>query len=379
VTRLAALVAVLALSSAAAQRPAQVDVSQAPGPQNEASIAVDPANPSVPVAASQNFPACGVRVYGSTDGGSHWSSELLRLPDAARIEAAVGRRFCAGNEWVAIAGSARQYVAFVGRNPSDPATNGLSHSDDGGATWSEPARLNAIGGWGVQLAPAADGAVDAAWWGGPTLVLVRSTDGGATFPVVRRFASLLGFLDFGGGMVSAQPTEPVQPRPALGVDRSAGRFKGRVYAAYSRPTSDGRRIFVAAFGRDLRPVTTRVVAPARRGAFDEFVPSLAVDPTTGIVWTCFYLSGTGAARTLATFSCATSRDGGAHWTAPFAAASVASNETRPGAFSRGVSSEYASYEGLAAADGVAHPIWTDTRRLATLGEELYTTRLTAPR
>jgi len=28
------------------------------------------------------------------------------------------------------------------------------------------------------------------------------------------------------------------------------------------------------------------------------------------------------------------------------------------------------------ANGVAHPVWTDTRDLSTLAEEIYTTRLT---
>ena len=38
--------------------------------------------------------------------------------------------------------------------------------------------------------------------------------------------------------------------------------------------------------------------------------------------------------------------------------------------------EYGDYEGLAVAAGVAHPVWTDTRRLRTLREEVYTTTLT---
>ena len=59
-------------------------------------------------------------------------------------------------------------------------------------------------------------------------------------------------------------------------------------------------------------------------------------------------------------------------TKPFRAASVASDETQPGADPR----EYGDYEGLAVANGVAHPIWTDSRNLAVRGEEIYTTTLT---
>ena len=54
------------------------------------------------------------------------------------------------------------------------------------------------------------------------------------------------------------------------------------------------------------------------------------------------------------------------------AASVPSDETQPGADLR----QYGDYEGLVVANGVAHPIWTDSRHLRTLQEEIYTTVLT---
>jgi len=40
--------------------------------------------------------------------------------------------------------------------------------------------------------------------------------------------------------------------------------------------------------------------------------------------------------------------------------------------------EYGDYAGLAVANGVAHPMWTDSRELATSGEEIYTTALQLP-
>lgn len=55
-----------------------------------------------------------------------------------------------------------------------------------------------------------------------------------------------------------------------------------------------------------------------------------------------------------------------------AVASVRSNESRPPADPF----QYGDYEGLAVgSDGLAHPIWTDARDLATLSEEIYTTTL----
>ena len=40
---------------------------------------------------------------------------------------------------------------------------------------------------------------------------------------------------------------------------------------------------------------------------------------------------------------------------------------------------YGDHEAVVAADGVAHPFWTDSRDLATRGEEIYTTSVRAPR
>src|SRR5262249_25529593 len=102
---------------------------------------------------------------------------------------------------------------------------------------------------------------------------------------------------------------------------------------------------------------------------------LAVDARSGRLWACFYRTGRGPARRSATFSCATSRDG-VRWGVPVAVASSASNETVPNAFKGFVGREFGDYEGIAVAGGVAHPIWTDSRRLATSGEEIYTTTLT---
>ena len=77
------------------------------------------------------------------------------------------------------------------------------------------------------------------------------------------------------------------------------------------------------------------------------------------------------------YSCTASWDGAATWATPVAAASVASDETQPGAAKGERGRLYGDYEGLAAAGGVAHPIWTDSRKLQTLQEEIYTARLTA--
>src|SRR5215469_6694842 len=60
-----------------------VDVSQAPYAQDEVSAAVDPTNPQILLAGSNDLQSTSVRVYGSGDGGSHWLSASLPLPSTA--------------------------------------------------------------------------------------------------------------------------------------------------------------------------------------------------------------------------------------------------------------------------------------------------------
>jgi len=115
----------------------------------------------------------------------------------------------------------------------------------------------------------------------------------------------------------------------------------------------------------------RVVVRAPGGkTSDQFWAQSAVDQSNGTLWLCFYDTAGDRGRTKVYYTCSFSRNGGRTWARPLRAASAPSDETQPGAH------QYGYYQGLAAADGVAHPIWTDTRDLVDLDEEIYTARLT---
>ena len=98
---------------------------------------------------------------------------------------------------------------------------------------------------------------------------------------------------------------------------------------------------MAAYDLELNPIRgfPRRIGAVERKPADQFWPTSAVDERSGRLVLCFYASGTGAARARATFSCAVS-------------------------------------DALAVSDGVAHPVWTDTRLGRTpLAEEIFMTRL----
>jgi hypothetical protein len=263
----------------------------------------------------------------------------------------------------------------------------VSSSDDGGRTWSAPVRANRSGEQlsYVTLATSRRGTLYVAWHDISAfhVNIAMSTDGGKTFggeQQVVAFAIVTIPSCAAGIVIPAQKRTCVQPNPIVSVDTSAGRYAGRVYVTYTLTDFQGDKgIAVTVFDSRLRPLVgypvhkqALLIAPAPLSAnSDQFWPASAVDPSDGTFWTCFYDTRGDPKRTRAYYSCTYSTDGGGTWAKPVRAASAASDETKATADPR----EYGDYEGLAVANGVAHPIWTDGRKLASRGEEIYTTTL----
>jgi hypothetical protein len=267
----------------------------------------------------------------------------------------------------------------------------MSSSDDGGRTWSKPVRVNRTGREVTypSVAVSRSGIVYVAWddSGSYRLDIARSTDGGASFGAPRTAAafSIVPIPQCGSGiLIRAVRGQCLRANPVVTVDTSRGPNAGRVYLSYLKTATAGARsIFLAVFDPALRrlPFVGAVedgkeVKPfggvtANNSAPDRFWPASAVDPSSGTLWVCFYQTTRGAVRTKATYTCTSSRDGGRTFGPLQRAATVPSDETQTGADPRA----YGDYEGVAAANGVAHPIWTDSRDLGELGEEIYTTPL----
>ena len=423
----------------------EVNVSRLPGAQSEPTVAIDPSNEQILLAGSNNLAEGSMPIYSSTDGGVTWETGSTAPPPPSRSAS------CAGDPGVAIDARGRQYysylratpcssgeprlfvvsrpgpnaawskpvlVAHPGRSlfddkpaiavdasPASPNLNRvyvawsrishrsiysivLSHSDDGGRTWSRPVKVNREGTElkYATIAVSRKGIVYVAWDDNSaySLKMARSTNGGDSFEPQRHVVSfsIVPIPHCGSGVVIvAHGLACIHANPILSVDRSRGRFAGRVYLSYGRTHFSGSpNVIVHAYTRKLRPIRlsrsrdegVSVVRTAAGAHPARFWAQSAVDPSTGALWVCFYdtTGNTGARR--AYYRCTVSRDGGRTWTAAIRAASVASDATQPGANLRA----YGDYQGLAVANGVAHPMWTDTRDLSTLAEEIYTTRLT---
>lgn len=415
----------------------QVDVSRAPLVQSEATIAIDPADPRLMLAGS-NDQLFVTRVYTSRDGGRRWRS--LGGPPLA------GRAQCGfGDPAIAIAEDGREYYAFlanlscnqpefrshlfvsarprfgsewhsypvarpgggrfiwddkpaiaVGDNTRGPHRGRVylawsrrlsgraealetSFSDDGGRAWATPVPVGegrfvplsssvAVGPGGGVYVVATDPFEGLLW-------AAESTDGGARFGRLRviaatapRYSTSCSESAF---PIPAQAARCVNANPVVNVV-TRGREAGDVVVTYESSKANGTQgVYAEGFDPELRRRFRVRVTPSDREPADQFLPVSAIDPANGDLWACFYDTTGDSARTHAWYTCTVSRDGGRTWSMPVRAASVPSDETHGGYL------QYGDYEGVAADDGVAHPIWTDTRDEPVRAEEVFTTAIRA--
>src|SRR5438552_532087 len=181
-----------------------VDVSNETGPQSETAIAIDPSNPQVVVAGSNEIDRLPMRGYFSANGGSSWGGVDLPLPPASSTN---GTDF-GSDPGVAFDTRGNVYYVYivVFFNRFFASIQGtemaVAKSVDGGATWPQVTYFNFNSGSGkfndkpmiaVDTNPASPhrdsvyvGWDNASLFNGKSsannsLVFSRSTDGGASF------------------------------------------------------------------------------------------------------------------------------------------------------------------------------------------------------
>jgi hypothetical protein len=248
----------------------------------------------------------------------------------------------------------------------------LARSSDHGATFTTTRVDNANGqGLGIGAVPfvGTNGEVYVAWndYGANTIAFNRSFDGGATWDRQNVIAAKSIPFDIA---IPAEFNRAALVYPACDVDRSKGTHRGRLVCSWMDLAGNGTTDILISFSDD-RGSTWSLPHPATDAlpfAVDRFNQWLSVDPVTSEVNVSFYdtRNDTTGSRYMTDTYLSRSSDGGATFGPNARVSTASSNEHDCGGLfpcsSINYGNQQGDYEGLVAYGGVAHPIWTDSRR-----------------
>jgi peptide/nickel transport system permease protein len=407
-----------------------VNVSRAPGAQSQAAATVDATHRGVLFGASNDTSLRTIRVYASTDDGRSWSSAAgpsLGADACARGEPTVavdarGREYVAFSvsgictaydptpyvvvavrsgptgDWTVHRLGTRRPADFWDDYPSVVAGPGgrvyvawsrlvrwtyegivIGTSADGGRTWSSPRLISPRLSYPrlATAAVAADGTLYVAGVDARFGVWVaRSRDGGKSFRVAR-VARLPGNRTAECATASRHPT-PFQGIRCLGPNPTVVATADRVFVTYGVGwPGETQSVRIGVLDSALHRVWAGTVGGVDATA-DRFWPTLALDHSNGRLWVCFYDTSGDKSRKQAWFSCTHSQDGHI-WAKPLRVARDSSSpevlweDARVYAFGDVIG--FGGYTAVAAAGGVAHPLWIDTRDVGGNKQEVFGARL----
>ena len=405
------------------------NASNWPGTQAEVSIAIDPSDPAVVLAATMSVGDGRILAMSSRDFGVTWTRVPVPKGDGSTID---------NDPMVAFD---TQGAAYLARIPAGPAGTSIDvvRSPDGGRTW-EPAVRISSSGLDDKVALAVDDTPDSPWrdrvyvaWKLPRggVFVALSVDRGATFTAPRRIddaavsgldlavaadgAVYLAFTNYPqhsirvmrslDGGESFAPSVAVAPtrarafvvppsqciRPALvhssvSVDRSSGPRRGSVYAAWSDylPGVDSTQCpetcgapaicvpgvyFSRSDDGGLSWSPPALVDEDRAGEVDRYHQWIRVDRSTGAVAVAYKDSRNDPTRAGADVYLRRSTDGGASWEPSLRLSSATSRAT--------TNFQFGDYQSVAAEGGNVYAAWSDYRQSPSEGE-IYVRRWAAP-
>jgi Tol biopolymer transport system component len=165
--------------------------------------------------------------------------------------------------------------------------------------------------------------------------------------------ALAGFLQ-----IPAQ--ENITANLGLAYDRTQGPHHGRVYLVYTDIPSGGGTAVYLRYSDDNGSNWSDPVSVSRNPAGTyAFLPSLAVDQTTGDVGVTWYDTSADPAGKKAEFLAAVSGDGGKTFSIPLALSLGASDATVAGLSDYARANQYGDSTGLDFAAGILYTLWAD--------------------
>ena len=302
-----------------------------------------------------------LHVQRSSTGGASWEGPFIVDYADSTVD---------DKPWIAVdrTGGARDghlYAAWDEFLPTPLIS--FARSTDRGTTWSEAVRVQDLIGhvnaWPVPIV-LANGNVLVAWdraqaIGVPCeIVFDLSTNGGLTWGTERILATTATgpFAQLNGGI-------RVYPYPSLTLDETAGDRAGWVYCVYADRAVSANAMDIWCVRSTDHGMTwssrARVNDDPLGLARDQFHPWVTCDES-GVLHASWYDRRDDPANNLWHIYYSSSSDGGATWATNVRLTTVPSSPD-PGSLTQLRAGTVGEYSGIAAREGIVHPIWTDTR------------------
>jgi hypothetical protein len=401
---------------------ANIDISNLAGTQSETTIAINPTNSMNMIAGSNNLSGNSVtEAYWTKDGGVTWHHVALGQngdPGVAfdrhgnayfsdidkNLGIGIRKSTDGGVTWgpnievahnhgfgiqdkpaIAIGPDAldsskdRIYVAWDDNSAGDVVK--MVSSGDGGATWTTPKKISGVANE-FFTAPAVgpQGQFYLAWTdfgttGKSTILFSSSQDNGSTFstPIVAATSTINTFFP-SRYTIPAQNLRGVSPNPGLAVEQS-GSNAGRIYLVYDTAvTGQHNNTDVELIASDDGGATWTALGsnPVRvnddAGKASQFFPAMAIDPSNGTVDIVWYDTRRDPMRKKVDCFFQDLSSAGVPNGANVRVTKSQSDESDPNTNS---SDQFGDYIGIAAAGGLAFPVWTDHRNGMSGGEEIF--------
>lgn len=294
----------------------------------------------------------------STDGGATWSNGTY---------AGLNGKKCQDKHWITVSRKTNtlymswtQFDAYDSRASKDSSVILFSKSEDAGDSWSDPVRLSKYAGNCVDSDSTTEGAVPAigingeiyvAWSMDQKIYFDRSTDDGKTW-----LHNDIYVADQPGGWDYPIPgLYRCNGLPILITDTSSmSPYKGNIYVSWTdqRRGADNTDVFIARSSDGGTTWTPPIrINDDSDVPVQQFMNWLAVDPTTGFLYTVYYdRTGAKGIETYVNIGCST--DGGNTWK---------NKRITKKPFSPFFGEFFGDYTNIVAHNGKVYPIWTEMK------------------
>lgn len=401
---------------------------------SESFIAVDYSHPQSLVAGSNNLTGSGrQKQFRSLDGGATWSSTELPLTSGTAFQSDPAMAWGTdGTAWAATLGignvgmgTAIKVQVFkstdrgatwsfvktistgtnndkelmcIDTHSTSPYKDNIyvawdipgqgmrfARSTDKGANWSAVSTLSNDSAIGAHLTTGPSGELYVVWpdVASQEIRMRKSTDGGANFASMKKIAATNDAYEVS---IPATCQRKVLIYVSVGVDRSNGPGKGRVYVAWTDrngaaadpgcsgvDSASNANIYFSRSTDGGNTWSTPAIIHSNPAKTDQFNQWLDVDPDNGAIHVIFYDTRDDPGRKQTHVYYIRSDDGGNTWVDETRVTTAATDETSAPA---DMGNQYGDYNGLVVYRTVAHPVWTD-RRAGVPGdkEQIFTARI----